>query len=577
MAGVRPEQKQYPQGLRLFTVLLCLALGTFLVAIDTVIISVAIPRISTQFQAANDVGWYGSAYLLTLTALQPAVGTLYKLFNVKGIYLICITIFEAGSIVCAIAPSSSVFIIGRAIAGIGAAGVISGGLNIITLIAPLEKRPVYIGLIVSTFGISTCSSPILGGVLTDRLSWRWCFWINVPIGVAVVAALFFSLKFDSQKEEGIRYLSLKEKLGKLDPIGVVLIVGAVCCLLLALQWGGDQYSWRSARIIVLLIAFVGLLSGFGVSQWYGGENATIPLRLLSQRTVLFGSLASFFISMSMNVKLYYLPFFFQAVQGVSAIESGVRFLPLAVPQVVAVALAGGVATQTGHYIPVMLAGQVLAALGTGLLVMLNISTTTVAWAAFMVLAGFGDGLCMNIPYIAVQSILEKETDVMVGNAIATFFTLIGGAIAVSIGNTLLLNTLISEVSKYTSTITGQEVLAAGALNLPTLTSSPTVLLGLREAYAKAVSATTISATVAACISILMTFGMQWLNLKEVVRKREEEAKAVGSEKRQSIIMGKDVEWDSVAAYEEHEQNRLVHMENVAFAGPKRWSQIYYKY
>ena len=175
-----PEEERYLSGVRLVSVLLSLTLGTFLVALDISIVAVIIPQISTDFGALDQIGWYGSAYLLTVTALQPAAGKLYKFWDLKPVYLVSIVIFEIGSAMCAAAPRSEILILGRAITGVGAAGVIQGGFGAISLIAPMEKRPVYIGLVASTFGISACVSPTLGGVLTDKIGWRWCFWMCEP-------------------------------------------------------------------------------------------------------------------------------------------------------------------------------------------------------------------------------------------------------------------------------------------------------------------------------------------------------------------------------------------------------------
>ena len=201
------EQPVYPTAWRLVMILLSLTLGTLLIAIDTTVISAAAPKISTEFKALNDVGWYGSAYLITLTAFQPISGTFYKLFHPTAVYVVSIVLFEgrpqlcylgrphlccfqccrtffadsraAGSALCAASPSSQAFIGGRAIAGVGAAGLLQGALGIITYIAPLQKRPLYMAIVISVFGISLCVGPVLGGVLTDRVSWRWCFYMWV--------------------------------------------------------------------------------------------------------------------------------------------------------------------------------------------------------------------------------------------------------------------------------------------------------------------------------------------------------------------------------------------------------------
>jgi hypothetical protein len=170
------DETKYPKGgpLALLTFGLCLA--TFVVALDNTIIATAIPKITTVFDSLNDVGWYGSSYLLTTTSLQPSFGKIYTYFNVKWTYISALAIFELGSILCAAATSSTMLIVGRAVAGAGAAALFSGGMTIVAYSVPLRKRPVYIGFLSSMFGISSVIGPILGGVFTDRLTWRWCFW-----------------------------------------------------------------------------------------------------------------------------------------------------------------------------------------------------------------------------------------------------------------------------------------------------------------------------------------------------------------------------------------------------------------
>ena len=170
------DESKYPKGgpLAILTFGLCLA--TFVVALDNTIIATAIPKITTVFDSLNDVGWYGSSYLLTTTSLQPSFGKIYTYFNVKWTYILALTIFELGSVVCAAARSSTMLIVGRAVAGAGAAALFSGGMTIIGYSVPLRRRPIYIGLLSSMFGISSVIGPILGGAFTDRLTWRWCFW-----------------------------------------------------------------------------------------------------------------------------------------------------------------------------------------------------------------------------------------------------------------------------------------------------------------------------------------------------------------------------------------------------------------
>jgi Major Facilitator Superfamily len=162
------DESKYPKGPKLYLLTFGLSMSTFVIALDNTIIATAIPRITTVFNSLNDVGWYGSAYLLTTTSLQPSFGKVYTYFNIKWTYIIAIIIFEAGSVLCAAAQNSRMLIIGRAVAGVGAAAIFSGGMTIVGYSVPLRKRPIYIGLLSSMFGISSVIGPILGGALTDR-------------------------------------------------------------------------------------------------------------------------------------------------------------------------------------------------------------------------------------------------------------------------------------------------------------------------------------------------------------------------------------------------------------------------
>merc|ERR1712093_752176 len=230
----RDEKVVYPGKYQLGLLTLGLCLATFTVALDNTIIATAIPKITSVFDSLNDVGWYGSSYLLTTTALQPSFGRVYTYFNVKYTYIAALVVFELGSVLCAAAKDSVMLIVGRAVAGAGASALFSGGMTIVGFSVPLKKRPIFIAALSSMFGISSVVGPLLGGALTDKVSWRWCFWINLPFGAVSIAAVWFFFKPPVRKDSG---LTVKQKILEIDLLGALFLICAIVCLLLALQWG----------------------------------------------------------------------------------------------------------------------------------------------------------------------------------------------------------------------------------------------------------------------------------------------------------------------------------------------------
>jgi MFS family permease len=292
------DESKYLTGAKLIILSLGLCLTTFVIALDNTIIATAIPKITTVFNSLEDVAWYGSSYLLTTCSLQPSFGKVYTYFDVKWTYLAALLIFEVGSIICAAATSSAMFIVGRAVAGAGAAALFSGGMTIIGYSVALRKRPIYIAALSSMFGIASVVGPILGGALTDRVSWRWCFWINLPFGAVSLAVVFF---FFSNPKREYSHMSVAARIKEIDLLGAAFLICAVVSLLLALQWGGQTYAWGNSKVWGTLLAFGLIISVFiGIQVWQK-ERATIPIRVFKQRTVLVSCIFSALLSMALYV------------------------------------------------------------------------------------------------------------------------------------------------------------------------------------------------------------------------------------------------------------------------------------
>jgi MFS family permease len=232
---------EYPTGLRLALVLSSLYISIFLISLDRLIITTAIPAITDEFDSLPDVGWYGSAYLLTSCAFQLLFGKLYSFYPIRTIFASSVVLFEVGSALCGAAPNSVAFIIGRAIQGVGSAGIFAGGIVVVVYAVPLHKRPFYQGLFGAVFGVSSILGPLVGGAFTSNVTWRWCFYINLPFGGVALIIIILLLRVPDREETK---LSTQAKLSQLDAVGTSALVPAVVSLLLALEWGGLTYAVR---------------------------------------------------------------------------------------------------------------------------------------------------------------------------------------------------------------------------------------------------------------------------------------------------------------------------------------------
>ncbi|KAI1420699.1 MFS general substrate transporter [Xylaria sp. FL1777] len=501
------EQRFQPKSFKFWSVMISIFLALFLVALDRTIIGTATPSITQEFHSLGDIGWYGSAYQLTTAAMQLLFGRVYKFYDIKWTFLATVAVFEIGSAICGAAPNSIAFIIGRAIAGLGGAGIFSGVTIIMITMVPLRKRPMFQGLFGTIFGLASVLGPLVGGALTDAISWRWCFYINLPIGAVAALCLIFILR---PSKYPIPPATVWEHIRRLDPLGTFFFIPSIVTLLIALQWGGSTYAWSNWRIIVLFVLFGVLLIAFAAVQVYMPKTATVPIRIIGRRSIFAATLFMFALAGSFLMAIYYLPLWFQVVKGASATQSGIYTLPFVLSLVVGSTLSGAFTQKVGYYVPAMIASPSLLAIGQGLMSTFRVNESSSHWIGYQVIAGFGLGLGMQASSLAAQAVLPAP-DVSIGVAIMFFAQQLGGGIFTSVGQNLLSTYLVSNL--HIPGLSADQITSEGATDLVS-SVAPEYRLTVKTVYNQAISRIFRCAMGVALVAVVAALFMEWKNVKK---------------------------------------------------------------
>ncbi|KAF7196370.1 MFS-type efflux pump MFS1 [Pseudocercospora fuligena] len=503
-----PSEIEYPGTKETIIVMTAILLAVFLMALDRTIIATAIPSITDEFNSLDDIGWYGSAFMLCAASFQLLIGRIYTFHSPKWVFLTNITIFEVGSAICGAAPNSVAFIIGRAIAGLGSAGIMSGAVILMVSVVPLAKRPAYMGFFGAVFGVSSVIGPLLGGAFTTDVSWRWCFYINLPIGGVAMLVIAFILKPTVPAMPG---LTFRQQLAKLDLLGELFLLPCIICLLLALQWGGATYAWSNWRIIVLFVFFGVTLVAFVIQQCLMQNVATIPARIVKNRSIIAGMWLVLCLASTMMVFVYYIPTWFQAVKGTTAVKSGIDTIPMVLALVIGSIFAGQMVGRIGYYTPFAMAASVVMPIGAGLITTWSPSSDSGYWIGYQVLIGLGLGLGMQQGSMAAQTVLSRK-DVPTGVSLMFFMQQLGGAIFVSVGQNVFQSSLISGLVSQLPDLNPMTIVDTGATDIRKLVPEqdlPQVLV----VYNHALRQVFIVGVILACLSCFGSFALEWRSVK----------------------------------------------------------------
>ncbi|KAF9354184.1 hypothetical protein BGX26_007986 [Mortierella sp. AD094] len=416
----------------LIVVFIGLMLGVFLASLDQTIVSVCTTKIANDFHALSEIPWVGTAYLLTSTSFQPLYGRFSDIFGRKSTFLFAITVFLVGSALCGAAQNMTWMIVARGVAGIGAGGIMSMVMIIITDIVSLRDRGKYQGMIGAAFGVSSVIGPLLGGVFTDKASWRWAFFINLPIGAITVATVIKVLRLPHTGG------SFREKIKRVDFLGSLTLICGLVMILLPLNWGGSTYAWNSPIVIGLFCAGFVVLILFCLVEWKQATEPIIPFHLFKSRTNTAVFLTYFFFGMAFFGIMFFMPLYFQIVRQESATTAGLEMLPLIVGLLLASITSGGMVTKWGQYRPFIWVGLSLSSVGIGLLTLLKEDTSRGAGIGYLFIVGLGVGFAMQTIAIAIQSSVDTK-DIAVATANATFFRTVGSVFGVAVIGTVFNN------------------------------------------------------------------------------------------------------------------------------------------
>lgn len=463
-------------------IVLALCIALFLAALDMSIITTAVPTIVAHFNSSTGYVWVGSAYLLGNAAFVATWGKVSDIFGRKTTLLVAVGVFLVGSLLCALSQSMGMLIAARAIQGIGGGGTILLPNICVADLFSVRKRGMYFGIFGMVWAIAGALGPIIGGLFTSKVSWRWCFWINLPTGGVAFLILVFFLKLHNPRTP------LKEGLLAIDWTGNLLVIGGTLMVLIGLEFGGVQFAWNSATVICLIVFGIVTLAIFGFYIAKIAKFPVVPLRVFQYQNCAPAYLLSIMHAMAFMGTNYYLPLYFQAVLGANSLMSGVYLLPFVITLSVISFFSGMLIKKTGNFRIPIVSGLFVMTIGLGLMIGLGSRPNWAKIIIFQMIAGMGVGPNFQAPLIAIQANIEPR-DIGAATSSFQFARQIGTSVAVTVGGAIFNNIMNKQQGLLRTALTPEQAslftgdhAAASITIIDTLPNDRNQIQTVKDAY-----------------------------------------------------------------------------------------------